>query len=455
MCKSPIQITTRSKYINFHSGQQYKIWVNCGHCSECREAKQREWNVRLYYEIKKYINNGKWCYFDTLTYSNENLPKLTKYTDIHKNWACFNPKDIRYWIEELRQKLKGKKYIEKDNECGYMVVSEYGELRHRPHYHIILFINFEINEIELSKIVAEAWKFGRTDGFPWKSKRYTMEHNIIKSMNLNAMRYIAKYVTKQQNFIEIINKRWQGLERYYNKSKLNKLQIKKLKAQYFRATTPFHRQNQHFGEEAIYICKPLTESNIYYKDDSTTRIKNCGLPMYYKRKLLQKQIIYNGKRIWINTEFGSQWKQDQENKIIEQTYLRLKAISITKGIKIDDTKLKEIANYIIKERGRLCGFNDYKPHHEEAVLYNYNSDKDKLYLGNNFISEQFAGNDTIGYQTTAIEQINDDLNKYVTINQEYERIIEQLNSTTEEQTRDKELVLHQEKMRELKKIHFK
>ena len=52
--------------------------VGCGNCIECRNKKKREWQTRMNEEIK-HDSTGQ---FITLTFSNEELEKLTEETGI-------------------------------------------------------------------------------------------------------------------------------------------------------------------------------------------------------------------------------------------------------------------------------------------------------------------------------------------------------------------------------------
>ena len=104
--------------------------------------------------------------------------------------------------------------------------------------------------------------------------------------------------------------------------------------------------------------------------------------------------------------------------------------------------------YILFERGRLQGNQDYKSHHEEATIFNYNTDKDLIYLGKKTLSKNYAGNDKIGYCTTAIEATTIDYKIY--IDEEKERLIEIIQK---EKDTSKYNIL-KEHMNEIKKIFF-
>ena len=56
------------------------IPVGCGKCIECRNQKKRNWQIRLHEEIK----NDNTGVFVTLTFSCEELEKLTKETNLEE-----------------------------------------------------------------------------------------------------------------------------------------------------------------------------------------------------------------------------------------------------------------------------------------------------------------------------------------------------------------------------------
>lgn len=452
MCRQPIRITNRNKYLNTKYGQQYYVWVNCGHCDECLREKQNEWTLRTYYQVKDCIEKGNYVYFDTLTYDNKSLPRLNKVTNIieqNYNYPCFDYRDIRSFYETLRSYYKGK-----DSEIKYFITSEYGDIRGRNHYHIMLFIyNNEIDPIELSNNVNRAWKKGRTDGQPYKSKKYVLQHNVIKEMNIDAIKYIAKYVTKPQKWMKLVNERWIKIEHYYKeKKKYNYLIIKKRKKEYFRFTQPFHRQSQGYGLTALNYQSfedIWKENRMKYRDNTLKIIKYASMPAYFKRKLFEEQIKVNGKRIWQLNENGIKYKYFREKIIEERIKDRIKDLATQNEIKLEEKEIEEITNYILYTRGRTKGKNDYKKHIEEAEAYNYNTDKDLQNIGRKVISKNFAGNDTIGYELKQIEPI-EDWEKQISLEPQKEAILETLM-----QSKDiTQLVLQKEHMREIKKIFF-
>nr|WAE43860.1 MAG: replication initiator protein [Microviridae sp.] len=131
-------------------------FVPCGHCVACRTARSREWAVRIMHELKYW---DKSC-FITLTYDWKNLPK--------DHGLC--KKDLQDFWKRLRKHEKGVK-------IRYFACGEYGEERHRPHYHaIVLGLG-----AEAEPIIGAAWGNGLI---------------YVGTVTLKSTRYVADYMCK-------------------------------------------------------------------------------------------------------------------------------------------------------------------------------------------------------------------------------------------------------------------
>lgn len=129
-CISPIKIKNpnfglENIGINFIKDCSRYLAVPCGHCDECFKLKQLYIVQRAQMEILA----GKDLYFGTLTYNNAMIPRI-------------NIGDKQYLYADFRDVRLMFKRIRKDNLLGtsfsFLVVSEYGGSRHRPHFHFIL-----------------------------------------------------------------------------------------------------------------------------------------------------------------------------------------------------------------------------------------------------------------------------------------------------------------------------
>lgn len=131
MCVQPVPLPNLSykdkKGLSFLKDTSFsKILVPCGHCPECIKQRQQGYIQRAYMEALHHH-----VFFCMFSY-NKNLPsvsatdgKLFKYADWH---------DLQNMFKHLRQK----------NALGrpfrYFAVSEFGGKKHRPHFHVLLYV---------------------------------------------------------------------------------------------------------------------------------------------------------------------------------------------------------------------------------------------------------------------------------------------------------------------------
>ena len=93
----------------------------CGKCPGCMKRRSSGWSFRLVKEGER----AETALFVTLTYN-------TKYVPITENgYMSLNKRHIQLYMKRLR-KLSDKK-------LKYYVCGEYGSMRSRPHYHMIIF----------------------------------------------------------------------------------------------------------------------------------------------------------------------------------------------------------------------------------------------------------------------------------------------------------------------------
>lgn len=141
MCLSPIKIKNplygygpgdagsnlyRDKYRPF---DEPYMFVPCGHCAECLLSKQQSWIQRC-----RVLGVNSTMFFATLTYQ----PSMLPYIDIpmpsgdSKRYYFARRKDLTDCFKRLRRHHPDWKF-------KFLAVSEYGEQRHRPHFHCLFF----------------------------------------------------------------------------------------------------------------------------------------------------------------------------------------------------------------------------------------------------------------------------------------------------------------------------
>lgn len=166
MCLSPIKIKDPNYKLGYKMliGDEHKHWqhlrtntdkygihqgpymyVPCGHCSQCIAIAQMEMVQRIQMEA---LNST--IYMGTLTYRNETLPRITTSQGYEYRYA--QHRDATNMIRRLRD----------NNAFGipfkYLIVSERGSKRARPHFHILLlFKNDDIGPTRMDK-----WSFENT-----------------------------------------------------------------------------------------------------------------------------------------------------------------------------------------------------------------------------------------------------------------------------------------------------
>lgn len=323
MCYSPIKLKNPTKNIYAHGGQPLVLHVPCGKCVECIQNKRDEWSFRSYVETRHTIDHGGYIYYDTLTYSDEFLPHIHDFVDIKKyginDFTCFNRDHIRYFFKRLRSLLKyhcGTSFIK------YFLTSEYGtdpRFTRRPHYHIGFYVTSGVHPLTLSKLVNQAWHYGRTEGIDWKPLEHVAYNTFgydlgfgnrnTKGDILKAARYISKYITKNSTFIDRYKHALECIENFIPLDDTEDL-LKQNDALLVKRTADcFHRQSQGFGisyldttdeREQEYLAKDLV-----LMCDNDTIVNVLPLSTYFKRKLYYEQKKRkDGTLYWEKTPAG-------------------------------------------------------------------------------------------------------------------------------------------------------
>lgn len=298
MCLKPIKINNPVKRFDLQGGQPLILEVPCGRCAECKKNKRLEWYFRAYHQCQDTINSGGYVYFDTLTYSDENVPHLSHFVDLTSlkycaDFMCFNHVHWRNFLKNMRRQLH---FHYEGCTFKYFLTSEYGtdeRYTHRPHYHILFFINGPIHPFDFSKLVSKCWNYGRTDGLPFQTQAYVSEHVYGHNLGFaqsgtpfeictKVCNYVSKYVTKDSTFQNEIDKRIELLKKHIT----NADELKEI----IRSVDMFHRCSQGFG---LGYLRQLDadEYNFIYNNGACrigdkVRIKYViKLPLYFKRKL--------------------------------------------------------------------------------------------------------------------------------------------------------------------------
>lgn len=189
------------------------VHVPCGTCYACLVNRRESWTIRLTEEAKAHL----YCFFITLTYSDENLVYANNYTTICK-------RDVQLFIKKLRKLYTSK--------IRYYLVGEYGTKTYRPHYHMLLFSETDVNEKDIEK----TWKLGNI---------------VIGSVNIKSITYVCKYHVNRGKYPS-------GSQRPFV------LMSKGIGSQYVNKMTAYHRSGGLRTHYQMFEHKKALPR--YYKD---------------------------------------------------------------------------------------------------------------------------------------------------------------------------------------------
>lgn len=152
MCLSPLRIRNpnsgmRNKGFGFMKDcvTQY-INVPCGHCKECIARRQMEFVQRV--QMEALVNYLFYC---TITYNNDSLPYLDLSNGHRVRYADVD--DVQKMIKRLRR------HNAFGRDFRFFAVSELGEEKGRPHFHIIFALPKREDDTDVTPLQLEGVMF--------------------------------------------------------------------------------------------------------------------------------------------------------------------------------------------------------------------------------------------------------------------------------------------------------
>lgn len=211
MCIAPITIKNPyyqlgGKGLNFlHNTHESHIRVPCGQCIQCVALRQSFFLQRVQMESLRSD-----LFFFTLTYDDKHLPIISKGD---YNLAYPEISHVQNMFKRVR------KYYHLP--ISYIVVSEYGHNRHRPHFHGILAIpkqniisTYHPEEVNLHELIRSNWSVNiGTNRKPIYEPLFTYVNNHFgRNFDLHYIEpqighdndvsfYVSKYITKYDSYI--------------------------------------------------------------------------------------------------------------------------------------------------------------------------------------------------------------------------------------------------------------
>lgn len=336
-CLNPLHIYNRSTFVNRNSGSLF-MDVPCGKCEECVKFHRVEWLLRAYYEWQDCVSRGGFGLFDTLTYNPESLEERTKF-----GIPCFSKTDIRLFFKKFRKRMSESGY-----SFRYLITCEYGEKRHRPHYHLLFFIippdtmSAKYHALRVNDMVKESW----TE--PEKNEDGTIKVKVdsnglvkyqMRSLGFNdppslcvdhvlksafGLRYVTKYITKDDEYYSQLL----GMKKVLINRITTDEVIKEI-CDWFDMAKPFHLQSLGFGACALKDLELMRNEII---NDPRVKVLAIDakdpipLPLYYLRKLFydctKTQFVSpnTGKQLyqWRLTKLGKLFKSVQIEKRVNR-----------------------------------------------------------------------------------------------------------------------------------------
>ncbi len=151
--------------INVHG-----LRVPCGRCIACRLNYARDWAIRLRCEMEDYKFSD--CCFATFTYDDDHLPLN----------SSISVSEVQRLIKRLR-KIAPFRYF----ACG-----EYGDLTHRPHYHMAI-----LGQGIFSKLFTDQTYYAKKKGFDVKCSAWDKGKIFLGDLTDDSANYVAGYMLKK------------------------------------------------------------------------------------------------------------------------------------------------------------------------------------------------------------------------------------------------------------------
>nr|DAQ14526.1 MAG TPA: Replication associated protein [Microviridae sp.] len=101
-----------------------------------------------------------------------------KYPHLQDYYGYISRKDGQLFVKRLRKHIS--KFAGKYEKVHIYLVSEYGPVHFRPHFHLLLFTDSDKVAKNISRIINSSWKFGRCD---WSASRGNAESYVAGYVN--------------------------------------------------------------------------------------------------------------------------------------------------------------------------------------------------------------------------------------------------------------------------------
>lgn len=304
------------------NGTHVVVYAPCGHCVECLKRRQNDWKLRISHECQSW----KHCYFFTLTYREDTLPRNVVYYDVANEilytgtekecmefMNCYDLSDgfsiistackshVQDFIKRMREDMSRK--LGKRWPVKYFVCAEYGPNPRgtkRPHYHGILLCDDDVNTI---KPYFDSWyhDFGRID---------LQEVGIGREDRSAVANYISKYCCKgcfesrkEDIDNQLIERAWTIMSKNIGLDWLNKHKQDYLRFVPFTSSVEGDWTDDDFAtfaESRFYDNHTVYDIVIREIDDLIRNIRvfdglvhGYKMPRYYYDRIINKPVVHD------------------------------------------------------------------------------------------------------------------------------------------------------------------
>lgn len=260
-------------------------YVPCGKCADCRRKEREAWKFRLFSEFLSLKKQGWNVGFITLTYDEDSLPTIPevcfKDESQYRPIPCFDKVTVREWINDIRHYCKYHYHFVNGQNVRYFIVSEYGSLTHRPHYHAILAWPPVMSYNEMHALCKHYWTKGLVGPKNPEGDSECKSFEVVGDPS-HALAYCTEYVSKDIDFVDAVK----DVRLYDNVRDYEELTDGRAYAQMYRNCVPFHIQSQSLGMETFKSLDDDEKQSILLDGMSLVGDDHIySVPLYIKNKL--------------------------------------------------------------------------------------------------------------------------------------------------------------------------
>lgn len=293
MCINPVVKPLKNAW-NVQIG---KSLFPCGGCIGCRLDQQLLWSARCQSDYVHYPST-----FLTLTYDDYHL----NYVNDMALYPTLDREQLGRFVDNLRHQVKNLPSLPKGSikDFSYFGCGEYGDMFHRPHYHILI---FGLDYIDFKSFYEKLWPNGQIKSLPVAQGgiRYVVDYMC---KNINGLQAENEFDKKGLERPFYITSRGLGSELFINhRDEIAKTGLIKIGSR--RIPVPTYYKNLCTRYDTDTLIERLKNRRIQYLYDVRDSIKmkmSYDDYMSFKRKSKEKSLsndlIKHGKPV-LNLDF--------------------------------------------------------------------------------------------------------------------------------------------------------